>query len=361
MIKIQLHLHEDSNESVKLITKLVDDHWNFLNQTLARKPHALKKYALISKCRQSILDLAGDTYLKVHELKKSDGKKIIAFLTAILDDGEKLLREIVMSPPKELSSLVVKIKTMLPDDFLYTPVKSGDAQTKAGRYLSEVIFDYGNFRASKHCSKTFREGMNSNLLTCPYCNLNRIVVTDISDSVDDTQDAYLDLDHFFPKSRYPYFAVSFYNLVPCCHDCNSKLKGAKEYGLDTHIHPYLDSFDDFYAFRLNAADYISGKITIEGHLRKGMRNDASMTDLDLIKRYKANIVQVADVVNYYKSRMRKIESDPAEHVDVFAAHFSFKKNEILHRPQSKLLRDIVSQIDVTNSLEILEPKRVGGP
>jgi|GEM_PF-1792468 len=357
MIKIQLHVHADTVESARLMAKLVEEHWNFLNQTLAKNPDTLKKNALTERCRQSIEDLADATHRKAHGLNLTSGKVLIKFLKKILKDDEKVLRQIVNSAPPELFTLVPSIKKMLSDDFLYVKTASGEAQTKAGRYLSEEIFSYRNFRASKQCPKTYREGMNSTLLTCPYCNLNPIVVTDISDCGVGKQDAYLDLDHFFPKVRYPYFVVSFYNLIPCCGDCNEKLKGAKEYGLDTHIHPYVDSFDDFYKFRLNTDDYLSGKITIEGKLREGMRIDKSMEDLELIKRYRANVLQVTSLATYFKSRQHLIEINPKEYIDTFLTHFSFKKHEILHRPQSKLLRDIFSELDTKNALGILGLER----
>jgi hypothetical protein len=37
------------------------------------------------------------------------------------------------------------------------------------------------------------------------------------------------LDHFIPKSKFPYFALSLYNLIPSCYSCNSKFKGAMEF------------------------------------------------------------------------------------------------------------------------------------
>lgn len=38
---------------------------------------------------------------------------------------------------------------------------------------------------------------------------------------------YFTLDHVLCKSKYPIFALSLYNLVPCCHNCNSKFKSTK--------------------------------------------------------------------------------------------------------------------------------------
>lgn len=37
------------------------------------------------------------------------------------------------------------------------------------------------------------------------------------------------LDHFIPKGKFPYFALSLYNLIPSCYPCNSKFKGAMEF------------------------------------------------------------------------------------------------------------------------------------
>jgi len=48
---------------------------------------------------------------------------------------------------------------------------------------------------------------------CVYCNA-AFCVTD-NDGV-----AYYTVDHWMPKSRYPHFAISFFNLVPCCFSCN---------------------------------------------------------------------------------------------------------------------------------------------
>ncbi|EEX34083.1 MULTISPECIES: hypothetical protein [Vibrio] len=33
-------------------------------------------------------------------------------------------------------------------------------------------------------------------------------------------------DHYLPKEKYPFSAVNFRNLIPCCYQCNSKSKGA---------------------------------------------------------------------------------------------------------------------------------------
>ncbi|MBR1702717.1 MAG: hypothetical protein IJ716_12250 [Lachnospiraceae bacterium] len=62
---------------------------------------------------------------------------------------------------------------------------------------------------------------------CPYC-AQRGVGT---------------LDHYLPKSKYPVYAVTPYNLVPACMECN-KVKMDENFGRreEEVIHPYYDDF-----------------------------------------------------------------------------------------------------------------------
>jgi hypothetical protein len=68
-----------------------------------------------------------------------------------------------------------------------------------------------------------------------------------------------EFDHFYLKSYYPYLALSFYNLVPSCHVCNSNLKGITDTKKDSHMHPYKEGFDDVLVFRtgVDLKDYLN--------------------------------------------------------------------------------------------------------
>lgn len=121
------------------------------------------------------------------------------------------------------------------------------------------IFNYDAFinkhenkNSSRYTAYTLAE--NLNVVVCPYCNLN------FTHTVTEGKNKYVrpDFDHFFPKSRYPLLALSFYNLIPCCSICNSRLKGDEDVSLATDWHPYLDDLChqvNFYAKvgSLNAA------------------------------------------------------------------------------------------------------------
>lgn len=53
------------------------------------------------------------------------------------------------------------------------------------------------------------------LKTCVYCNANFTISA--SDG-----NGYYELDHWKPKTSYPYLSTSFYNLQPCCSSCNRR-------------------------------------------------------------------------------------------------------------------------------------------
>ncbi len=69
---------------------------------------------------------------------------------------------------------------------------------------------YGNFQ-----NIVFLEKLGID--TCVYCNKNYTL------SITKTH-ARAQLDHWFPKDKFPILALSFYNLIPSCQSCNH-LKG----------------------------------------------------------------------------------------------------------------------------------------
>lgn len=114
----------------------------------------------------------------------------------------------------------------------------------------EKIFNYESFSNDKN------EKWNRNkILTeigveiCPYCN--RQYITKYHHNGKDKTTA--DLDHYYPKGKYPYLALSLYNFVPSCQICNSRMKGEKE----GHLYPYEKGFGDNTFFKTNV-DIVKG-------------------------------------------------------------------------------------------------------
>ena len=81
---------------------------------------------------------------------------------------------------------------------------------------------------------------NLDINVCPYCNRNYI----FNFRKNNSAQATAQLDHFFDKKTYPFFAVSMYNLVPSCATCNQR-KSSKNENI---FYPYAESFNDSMAF-----------------------------------------------------------------------------------------------------------------
>ncbi len=109
-------------------------------------------------------------------------------------------------------------------------------QEKLLKSRLRVIFETAYRKFSENCGYDFVEAID--IHTCPYCNQNYTL------AVGNSKEKGLrpDLDHFLPKSEYPCFAISLYNLIPVCKQCNTK-KNSKSFSIKTHLHPYYEGID----------------------------------------------------------------------------------------------------------------------
>jgi hypothetical protein len=71
---------------------------------------------------------------------------------------------------------------------------------------------------------------------CPYCNADTVYAFR-KDNKNRTK-VVSALDHFYPKSKYPYLALSLYNLIPACSRCNSQMKGGAD--MTKVANPYIE-------------------------------------------------------------------------------------------------------------------------
>jgi hypothetical protein len=119
--------------------------------------------------------------------------------------------------------------------------------------LLEFIFDYEAWtEPGEWATTTLKWGPQDlirriGLRTCPYCN--RAYIYSVSRRKGNVE-VRADLDHFFDKAEHPLLGLSFYNLVPSCTTCNSRLKARTPFTLDQYMHPYVEGFDDDAVFRV---------------------------------------------------------------------------------------------------------------
>lgn len=352
MISIKLHI--DRPDADEYLRGLALYHWNALNKPL--KGGGYKKSSVIMKMRTYLSEMETPEYLDVFAggdvACRQRQRNLFYFF---LDFDNFHLREAVVSEPIELVELRAQIMSIITEDDIYVNENGIVKQTRFGELLSDKIFSYNSFRRSSECINLLRNiGFDS--ATCPYCNHNVLdIVHNASRHKVSGSTAYLDIDHFFSKVQNPFFAVSFFNLLPSCHSCNSIDKGDKLFALDTHIHPYQESFDDLYRFRISLKALLGDPIDHIYIDKVGARaNDNTVVDFNLQDRYSKRIDEAGKLVELflkYKWTFGKAEENIF--IDCIMQGIPREKRKILKFSSAKLKRDVLLQLDVDSHLKLI--------
>ena len=197
---------------------------------------------------------------------------------------------------------------------------------------------------------------------CPYCNRNYILNFDKKGKENTTAQ----LDHFFDKNKYPYLAISIYNLVPSCGTCNQR-KSTKQEDI---FYPYTESFNDSVKFSLKGI-----KSRNELLLKNPDFFDEKRIELDykiINKKKKVDKhIEVFNIKNLYNEhkdivseilQRRVIYSDDylESLLDEYEGKLFNNKEDLLRlitsgyvenedinkRPLSKLIKDISEELDL---------------
>jgi len=357
MIKIQEHLNRLDSDSYLDI--LANELWEYLNPKL-KNGKGYFKNSLIEKCKKFKNESSKKSYLI--EYANNDvptAKRQKAFFDYLLKSNAVKLKDLIISRPNQFSAVKLEIFNILQVNDLFVGTPGNYSQTKFGSLISDTIFNYKTFRGSSFCVEQFvKIGLDS--VTCPYCNEKRINIIKLRSNSSKAVKlkAYLDLDHFYPKVQHPFFALSFFNLIPTCHDCNSRDKGDKLFTIETHVHPYNESFDDLYKFRVSLVALLGdsvNEIFIDKLPHKPL--DITLNDLKLVDRYQPYLEQVENLVKYYLNYNFYLGST-TENVFIDAIFninggMPKERKDILKFERGKMKRDILKQIDINNKLNIL--------
>jgi hypothetical protein len=341
MIRIQDHLNKTDVDA--FVSELAENHWNHLNK--CRKVGTYYKNSLIERCKSAKLNCFTENYIKKYaENDAANAKRHEKFFDFLMDENYKKLKEIIVAKPEGLVSLKDEIFQILKFDDICVREAGRVAQTEFGKYLSTKIFDYAAYRNSKQCKGTLLQ-FEFKSVTCPYCNYTKLDITD--------NNAYFELDHFLQKSQHPFFAVSFFNLIPSCHSCNAIDKGDKSFSLETHVHPFYESFDKIYKFNVLPSFVLgtSNKIMIEKIGNK--ENDITPESFNLHEKYQNNVSTIQGLIERFNNYKKWIGTDNEEaFIDMLMVGIPKASHDILKYPFSKIQRDVLKEMDVNGILKI---------
>lgn len=136
-------------------------------------------------------------------------------------DGDKL-RKIITCKPQKLSNIIL--------DFYKVYGRHYDTDSEWHNFKNYMINQY--YRVMKDYSYKLFEQLD--VRVCPYCNREYTFTTKRNN-----RRIHPQFDHFFDKSTYPFLALSFYNLIPCCPTCNMAKRNDR-----IRVNPYLEGFSD---------------------------------------------------------------------------------------------------------------------
>lgn len=343
MISFHQHLHDDHDAADDMLDKMAQEHWDNLSRKLADGTRYFT-YSLPQYCEDLREELKSPTVQAALNISPPDVPAIDNFLAWLVASDYAMLKKIIVCRPTEFKQLRKDIVAILPEHVFYN-----DGQTLFNKTLLSDLFKYDAFRDSPSCKNFLLDKLRIGKSKCVYCN---IADTDVVDNNRDPAAkpdlaAYLDLDHFLDKAHNPFFALSFYNLVPCCTICNGRVKGTKSFDIDTHINPFHHSFDDLYKFVYLG----TGRIDV---INRGTKpGDRTAHDFNILARTAHNLDDLEDLLDWYTEYSRdglNTEKEKRMFVRHFKSSVPLKRQDMLKFSRGKLYRDVLMKVDEDNEL-----------
>lgn len=231
--------------------------------------------------------LVGDVFDICEKLENIlKDKKIQPYEKSFFKEIKYKLKKIITSNPEELTRIHKEIEPLYQ---AYLSKKShglnGNHRKAAIKKANDKIlgvFDYANFIKKFDAKYAYQFTEKLDINVCVYCNRQfTFTLYTTSGKCRPT------LDHFFDKGKHPYFALSFFNLIPSCYTCNSSLKNQKKFTLDKYLHPFYESMFDVLDFGINisSVDFVNG---VKNDFDISLKPSKNCTDNNLITKAKAN-------------------------------------------------------------------------
>lgn len=140
------------------------------------------------------------------------------FMQLNVPDGVKNL---VNKSPSDIRTYISEMERKYPELVVDRKAKCRNPQASVHNLYEciEKAFSNHGYDHSTFPKDAIQDDLG--LTACPYCNRNFIKNIKVTNrkGVEETGPKG-QLDHFFPRSLYPYLAICKYNLVPCCPTCN---------------------------------------------------------------------------------------------------------------------------------------------
>lgn len=228
-------------------------------------------------------------------VSRANKKFLVKYLT------DKRLKMLILLTPKEQRKVLSIFKEKFPS--------AHNQKTKIYQFLKYIFITSGYDKVNTEDKKLFYKNMKIN--SCIYCNRNYIF------DVKENGHIKGHIDHFYPKAKYPYLAMSFYNFIPVCESCN---KVKSEYDTTdtskTITHPYERTSEQLFSIDIKSVDDFYYKL----------QDDDLLKDLHIEKIYNTGHKDILEEL-YIKF----FQQDTKEHFNTLRKEFTslgFNKKDI---------------------------------
>ena len=241
-----------------------------------------------------------------------------------------------------------------------------ELQPNIYKVISYLFVDKGyNFftkvtKTKSYHAYTFVKALN--LKSCPSCNISYIAFLEKEENNDKTKQRRAELDHFFPKSVYPFLAVNFYNLIPSCSTCN-KLKSDDD--LYELLNPYDSKVKNIkFNFWLNNVDFLDNPkldnttFSDEENIKIEIKNlpKENLDTFQLERIYQAHTDVVVELIlkqmHYPEIYVQKLADLGFSKEEIYRFVFAnyLKEKEWSKRPMAKLIYDISEELGLIDNI-----------
>lgn len=273
-------------------------------------------------------------------------------LLAILKQhSDQLKKKIEANFPKTCKYSIQKLLEANPQQLdeiaqWFDTLSSGE-QVKY-KYISES--GYTNFAKKKKEYNAYDLAKKLNIKSCPYCNRNYTFTVVAGDE----EILRPDIDHYYDKDTYPILALSFYNLIPSCIECNRTLKGTTHFNVKEFLHPYQDDFNTQAKFShtLKSLDKIEIELTTNDKRTQNLIDTFKLEKIynDGYKDIVQELIQKREIYpdSYIDDLLQKYEGvlfNNREDILRLITCGYINDKDMHKRPLSKLIKDISEELE----------------
>jgi len=210
-----------------------------------------------------------------HRIKIADKEQFIKKSNEFIEEKiEKDIDSLIKGKLEEIIKIYMTYVNEYPELFKDEITSKETNEQKLMNYILRDIFNYDKIISNKETGIAYEILSSLGVKVCPYCN-RQYIQTAINGNKKITR---ADIDHFYPKTIYPMFALSISNFIPSCDTCN-KLKSSNSFTLNNNLYPYEEGVEEFRIFSYEIPDY---NIKIE----KGIENTQYKKFLENVEKLK---------------------------------------------------------------------------